>query len=566
MYTTPGNIEDSFETAKEDPSKDYHLESELNSVYRWINEAENHSQSPQENIKKAVQDTEISFPGLIAAECLCQWYTDQSYKDALAGIYLLSEGYEMSRERGWETVAIFCLQKLITLQKELGYDYDSEVIRIVQFIEQAFKGQEDVHMTNLGTLFELISDNSDDIHRSILLRTLVFCIMRVNLLRDQGSYLNKREFLKTAINIGNSADINVHGLERRYAETYHLRGEYQDNSLSEGSEFELGLNDEIVQRALTDEEKRQWKEDMSDAFEKGAQELKRTGVDLRSRVEYNPENDWEKISNIYQLIARRYSRTTAFYWFLTSSEFVPDWNWGLEGATIGNAFSTLAPSSGGHVTRIDPNIDPEDVDSEDEVKPMYLSNLSHYYELAVNSFTYLLNEGQLSEGRIYVILNEIPWLTNDDRWYLTKVTTAIFDRRFAEAIHMGVPRLESILYQVMKYQGEDVDSLLESGSGTRTLSPLLETAEDYIGEDFYRYLKYTYADQQGEIANGNIRNRVSHGHFTYYDDNGLYAFLLLFDILRIGIRCAPTSFIATFGLPSKFSLIRTDAATEQNGR
>jgi len=142
-------------------------------------------------------------------------------------------------------------------------------------------------------------------------------------------------------------------------------------------------------------------------------------------------------------------------------------------------------------------------------------------------------------------------MDHDDEttWYLEKFVEHLFDDNHAEAIHIAMPRLESLLYSLLLEKDEDVDALMEDGTGHRTLGSLLDVLQDYIDDDYHQYLRFVYNDPVGSMFGGNLRNRVAHGHLKPGQNNPLISYLLLVDILRIIVRLQRSKVISEYGVP-----------------
>jgi hypothetical protein len=140
-------------------------------------------------------------------------------------------------------------------------------------------------------------------------------------------------------------------------------------------------------------------------------------------------------------------------------------------------------------------------------------------------------------------------LDSNNLWYLTRVTTNVFEGRDVEAIHLGATRVEALLYRLLREEGEDVDALMDEGTGTRTLGSLVPKLGEYVGEDFQEYIRYAYGEPVGQMFGGNIRNRIAHGLLLPRENNRLYSLLILADLLRILTRITRTEHLAWFGIP-----------------
>ncbi len=167
----------------------------------------------------------------------------------------------------------------------------------------------------------------------------------------------------------------------------------------------------------------------------------------------------------------------------------------------------------------------------------------------VSVISTLISTGSLTEAEIYASLNRVPDLDSENLWYLTRFISNVFDGNDPEAIHLGATRIEAVLYTLLREEGEDVDALMEDGTGTRTLGSLVPKLDQYVSVDFQEYLRYTYNEPVGQMSSGNIRNRVAHGLLLPRENNRLYSLLILTDLLRIVTRMNPTVHHARSGIP-----------------
>lgn len=85
---------------------------------------------------------------------------------------------------------------------------------------------------------------------------------------------------------------------------------------------------------------------------------------------------------------------------------------------------------------------------------------------------------------------------------------------------------------------------MDRSTGTRILTPLLNELASCVMDDFHKYIKLAYAEEDGEAAGGNLRNRVADGYLRIGQDTHLNAILPLADTLRICYSVEPTPFVA----------------------
>jgi hypothetical protein len=144
----------------------------------------------------------------------------------------------------------------------------------------------------------------------------------------------------------------------------------------------------------------------------------------------------------------------------------------------------------------------------------------------------LIDQNLLFESDFYTILSLIPGVSIQDEAFLTDAIINLFEERYAEAVHLAVPRLESVTANVYEEMGKAVTKNQGNVYQQRGLGGLFSLIEEDISTNFGKYLQYRYTDTAGQ----NIRNRVAHGQIKYSATNFKLASTTLFDIFRTGAR------------------------------
>ena len=317
----------------------------------------------------------------------------------------------------------------------------------------------------------------------------------------------------------------------------------------EGQIIDDALRDPIVSEILDDSEKVEWKNEMQDSVQRGVQELKRSGHKIEKAPPGSLESQSDRLQDIFKNIAVNSNSTKALYWLVNDHDLIPPFKGSdSQQFSLVDHINSLYPQFSGHLTQLDPDSD---------LSQEYAQNLIQSHLVLSHAVVSLIEEGWLHERDFFQLLNLVPGLTDHTVWYLTDSVNYLFDREHAASIHISIPRLESTLYELLNDLGDNVVRQMDGGTGTRTLSPLIDQIDSYTGEEFQEYIEYAYNEKTGEAADGNLRNRTSHGHLLIGHDNPVNAVMPIVDILRISYQLQPTSFVAIYGYPSKYLYINS---------
>lgn len=538
-----------WENAHDNPDDSYYVLSDLRSVYGWMEVEEYFDTEAHQEIWSLIEECDIYSPGLLAAGAIVQFEElsgQEAYLNALAGVRLLDEAYTSARSNGWYYVSPFYLEELIDIQRALSIEIDLEIERGVELLNDLAE-MDDIPLGTFAEVIDLLLSNSPAVenNRQCGLRALGICIRVENRLHNARHFFQERSLLAETIELADILDVPTSDLKERYVNTYRLNAERQGerDDFLKATELMSGLNDEVVLGVLADAEKKEWKEDMRSAAESAARNLRHEGVSLDSvRERWIHQEQVERYIQRFKQIADVYDRQTALFWLLSNEVFVPDPDQVAEEAPLTEQIQTLAVSLSGHMIEFDPQ--------EAEISARYVIDTNHRISLLISVFSSLFKDGTLFEGDLYQFLNSLDKLDSDNLLYLTIFISAVFEDRHTEAIHVGAPRMEAILYSLLRDKGEDVDALMEEGTGTRTLGSLIPSAEGHMNDDLRIYLRYMYNEPEGQLLHGNIRNRVTHGLLFPAENNRFLSLLILVDLLRVCTQFHLSELRANYGVPS----------------
>jgi hypothetical protein len=555
-FPNASHFEEHWQDSKENPENNYHVQASLRSVFQWIEVSE----SPKKKISELIQNTTADSAALTAAGAAVEWHEKdgrEAYDNVRAAIALLDIAYEDAVERDWNAVSLFCLEVMAALERQIG-SVDAIVIeRAADLIEKVIDDS-DVHLGNLSDAFQLLIDNDSIVNPQGAAEKRAFSsgIKQANRLQNQGKYFQERGLLDTLIELAELLNIPIDDLENRYVEMYRRNAAQQAErgASLEAQELVRALDDQIVLDRLSDDEKEEWKSQLRSAVQSAAYELKREGAVIDSpRQRYLRQSTIQKFVHQFEHIKQVYDSGTALFWLLTHDELVPEYIEDADPSGIQDIISKTMYSLQGHLIEFDPE--------ETDLPARYSIQAQIAMSTTVNVLSTLISTGSLKEGEIYAYLTGNPDLAAENQWYLTEIISNIFDRNDVEAIHLGASQVESILYSLLHEQGEDVDALMDEGTGTRTLGSLIPKLDRYVDEDFQQYLRYMYNEPVGQMFGGNIRNRVAHGLLRPAENNRLYSLTILFDLLRIVTRMNRSVHHARFGIPDTVLLPDLDGIT-----
>lgn len=537
-----------WKEAQTDPDQSHHVQATLRSVFDWIEIAEAFGESPRVRIWDLTKNSTTESQAIVAAVAAVEWQEKsgrKAYYNARAAISLLDGAYKDPIAREWNSVALFCLQRITDLENQLSSAGSIEVKRAVELVE-AITDTSDVHLGNLSESLQLLVDNETILNPlgKDEKRAFALCIEQANRLHNQKQLIQERNLLSTTIELAEILNIPTADLEERYIDTYRLNADLQsERSASlEAHELVRALEDQTVLDRLSTAKKEEWKSRLRSAVQSAAQELKREGAVIDSpHQRYLHQASVNEFVRQFEHIKFVYGSDAALFWLLTHDELIPAYTEERESFGIHDILTQTMYSLQGHLIEFDPD--------DADLSAQYAIEAQITISTVVSVISTLISTGSLKETEIYAFLNRVPDLDSKNLWYLTDFISNVFAGNNSEAIHLGATRIEAVLYNLLREKGEDVDALMDDGTGTRTLGSLVPKLDQYVSVDFQKYIRYTYNEPVGQMFGGNIRNRVAHGLLLPAESNRLYSLLILIDLLRVVTQMNLTVHHARYGIP-----------------
>jgi len=234
----------------------------------------------------------------------------------------------------------------------------------------------------------------------------------------------------------------------------------------------------------------------------------------------------ESLVETYEGWSDQFDPSSAFKLLLAQKTFLPDLERSreiAEGSIISEVITRTTISPEGDTVAIrNPK---DDLDQ----RPANYSAMAQFSDKLLSSLLYrLISRNILVEHHFYRLIWDAHWLSVDDQAFLTDLTIALFSHRYAEALHIGVARLEGVIARTLEHHNVPVTKFEARESEQRTLGGLLRQMRGTVDENVVSYLNYRYVDPAGT----NIRNRISHGQVRYGVAGFHHTVLCLFDIFR----------------------------------
>lgn len=454
--------------------------------------------------------------------------TDPYSKGAQPALQQYQDALQTAQDNDWPDVAAFCITQLITLYGELNHDDDLQqwIEEAISFLESEYDAP-DAHLGNIGRLLDAIQSHQYAATEPTLRDVVTYLHGRVKYAQQRNDYRNERDFLEDCIELKQYLGEDIGTEQATIADSFEAEAKKKGQR---SSMIRASVLSSAVDRCaeFVDEQRvAKWKRAVRDA--------NRTAIeDEMSEVTHKPSDEEieeleeavESMVETYEQWVTEYDPASAFKLTLTQDAFIPDMEMSREiaqGSMISEIVtrSTISPE-GDTVAIRNPR---DDLDQ----RPANYSALAQHTEAILGSLLFrLTSRNILQEHHFYRLIEDAHWLSTDDKAFLTDLIVDFFSHRYAEALHIGVARLEGVISRTLEYNGVPVTSFQAGESEQRTLGGLLREMNGTVDENLVSYLNYRYVDPAGM----NLRNRVSHGQFRYRNADFHQTSISLFDIFR----------------------------------
>lgn len=521
-------IIDNLNRARDDPENDYHLAISLRNL---LSQARSGSIKSPDIVEERLGDRNAT-PLFEAVYSHAYWelVDEDAYTEgAQPALQSYQEAFEAAIENEWSGVAVFCLSELITLYGELNHQEELRqwLETAVSVLETEYGGQ-DVHLGNVGRLVDTIQEHRHIAPKPVLQRVIDYLQERVEYARRRDEYQNERGFLEDLIGLKVYLGEDASAEKAALADSFEAEAEEKGQRSRMVRASVLSTAIERCESFVDDRRVAEWKREVRAANRAAFQ-------DEMTEVTHEPdEEDIEELEEAIESLVETYEGwsdqfdpSSAFKLLLTQKPFLPDLEASreiAEGSIISEVITRTTISPEGDTVAIR---DPQD---ELDQRPANYSAMAQFSDKLLSSLLYrLISRGILAEHHFYRLIWDAHWLSIDDQAFLTDLVIAFFSHRYAEALHIGVARLEGVISRTLEHHDVPVTKFESRESEQRTLGGLLRQMRGTVDENVISYLNYRYVDPAGT----NIRNRVSHGQLHYGVAGSHHTVLCLFDIFRI---------------------------------
>lgn len=518
-------ISDKLQQAEINPEKDYHLKMDIRRVIQVIESDRDHS----EMVENELDGLDTDHPIYRLIESIDTWESSdhQEFESGInTALTALEDLYELSLEEEWYSIASYSLLKSVEYREELGgFDPTDNFDEVLDFLKNHFYGESDVHLGQLGTHVEKMLEHLDAMDQDAVDSLLDIVEDRAQHLKNGKQYMSERDYLDYQITIKNHLGEEVSDEQERLIQTYKDEFEQKSsaNSMIKADILEKGVAK--CQPFLPDELENEWRLEIRELNKQAAEEMPVTehevdvGDDVSRIIDHfkqvrEEDTSWQALANLlYAPIGQGdYEASTE----------------NMGEAPAANMLSKNVLSPEGDSVGFEPGMT-----QEGERAPSgYMAGLKQANHTLVVALHRLIDENLLSESDFYMVLTLIPGVSIQDEAFLVDALINFFEEKYAEAIHLAVPRLESVTANVYEEMGKAVTKNQGQVYHQKGLGGLFGLIEEDISTNFGKYLQYRYTDTAGQ----NIRNRVAHGQLKYSATNFKLASTTLFDIYRVGAR------------------------------
>lgn len=515
-------LEEIFSRTRGGQDSESHLQLEIERIKRRVSDAED-SQAAAEELLDELEDIEIDHPVISALEGLVQWEADHDYDDgAVPALDAYRDAVDEAVDDGWLNVAVHAAQQAAMIAADLSDDDELEywIPRIVDLFELYW---EDITPNTRGNLLDTFprfehfaAEETVDEYEAVLESA-------AETAQEKEDYGVERRFLNALIEIRRSRDRDISPQQEALIRSYNDEAEAIEDrgQMYRATVFQRALDN--CAEFADEEQLTDWKQELRAANRAAIR-------DEMAEIEHEPDEDEieeleeyiDEIVDQVRKIAQNETGGAALMFLLSRKDFLPQLE---ELRKTGEESSLMELVSHRHMTKEGDAIP----DPEDRSRPRnYPISVQFRDNVLISILFRVIEENIITEGDLYLFLWTVDELTVHHIAYLTDFIIAVFDDRYADALHIGVPRLEGAIASILKARGYETASLQDGYTTPVPLPGLLNLLEGNIDEDLVEYLRFRYSDISGQ----RIRNQVAHGRVEYKLAAPQMITILLYDIFR----------------------------------
>lgn len=487
-----------------------------------------------------LESTDAEHPLLDALRGYQIWANEKDYENgAERALKKYEEGIEQTLDEEWFYVASWSLAIYIELADAVNH-----TDRLQRGVEEAIELLEaqysdfDTDEGSAGRILDAISEvDLRPVDAEVLDRLVDFCWSRVDYTNKQDNYHAERNYLRRRRRIQEQRGESVDDVHDGLIESYEDEIEHQRtrSHLATATTIEEAINE--CRSFADDETLNQWRLEKREENRKGIQkEMKPIGGEVPEEVAENFSTMAQKLVENFEEVANEQSPEMAFIGLVKTSVLVPSIETEEpepqqetapeegEGTFPTVKITDVFPRK--HMTHEGDSVDESASDIDDPDWYTVAAQLST--RLTARVVYKVLNQELIREHHFYTLLESVDGATVDDKAFLTDFLIAFFESRHAEAIHLGMARLEGLMKHQLEAAGLAVTGDKQGGDLPKSFGGLMKRIDGVLDEEYVKYLRFRYHDFAGEA----LRNRIAHGNLRYKEAHFDLSASLLVEIFR----------------------------------
>lgn len=534
-------IEEALDKADTSASDDFVFRSALHTLKRQIDgEVQNELLY---NIA-LLESTDAEHPLLEALRGYQRWEKEQDYENgAELALKKYEEGIDQALDDCWFHVASWSLAAYIDFVDSLNHEdrLQQAVDDATELIEEQYS-EFNADEGSAGRILDAISEaNLRSIDSATLERLVEFAWTRAEYTNEQHNYHAQRNYLHRIRKILEQSDESIEDVQEELIESYEDEIEFQKTrghlvtaTTIEGAlkECESFADEETINR---------WRLEKRRENRRGIkQEMEPVGGEIPNEVAEKFTSLANTLVVNFEKAANEFSPEQAFLGLVKVPVFLPhlgdtpsdDGQQPGEEEGRENLFPTTS------LTDIFPrrymSHEGDSVSSETsdiDVPDGYSAEARLSVGLTSRVLYKLINQGLIQEHHLLTLLESIDGATVDDKAFLTDFIIAFFEDRHAEAVHLGMPRLEGVIKHQLENSGTAITASIRGEDLPKTFGGLMNRLEGLLDEDYVTFLRFRYHDATGEA----LRNRTAHGELRYKEAHYDFSASLLVEIFRSAV-------------------------------
>ena len=515
-------IEETFEQVEMGEKPESHFQLVMERIWRTAqNEFDRMQDVSTEDLLAELEDADVDDPFIDALEGLVLWERENDYHDgAVPALDALEKVVEQALNDEWYNVGIYAAVQAAYLAIDVSQDETG--VEWLERIDGLF-GQYwcELSPNMRSNVVEAIPDLQYVAGEDIVQKLLDTLRDVAEEAAEQDNLGLERRIYWRVKKVQHDREWDTEDAEEELIDSYNTEASLMDDQPHQKAS--------ILQEALSscaefasEDQLIEWKREMREANKQAIEGLPRIEHELdEDEVRELEEGIEQDVENLSELSVEE-SGVSALMTILAHQAFLPQLD-AIESGAKDNPLHEILPrrylkSEGDSIP------DPD----EESRASMYQVGVQHRDNVLTAMLDRILRERIITEGDLYIYLMSVEDITVHDKAYLTDFIIGFFDERFADALHVGVFRLEGVIASELKANGFEPASLKDGYTTPTPLPGLLNMLDGEVDENLVEYLRYRYADISGE----SLRNKVAHGRAGYSLASRRLCLILLYDLFR----------------------------------